>query len=177
MRKVLLPLVPLVFMLNCAKEPTSISSLPSFDASNDAGATSTWTNGSFFQDVTGAADCIGQDPYVHFYGEIQYMLHEVTSPSGNTQSHLQFRPITPDGPQFYAQELPSGRLYTLNDGLPVNQVFHFGPNQTFSYVERDIYTNVADPHDKWQAKFRVHVTLNANGDVTAERTLFECGPL
>jgi hypothetical protein len=183
MRKALLSIVPLMFLLNCTTEPTQVTSRPdvtlplSFDMSNANEATATWTRGSFFLDETGPLDCVEPDLVVHFYGEIPYMLHEVTSASGTTETHLQFRPVTPDGQQFHAQLFPSGRLYTLNDGVPVNQVFHFGPNQTFSFVERDIYTNVADPQDKWQAKFRVHVTLNANGTVTADRTVLECGAL
>jgi hypothetical protein len=145
-------------------------------ASATGGASSTWTRGSIFVDGTGFIDCLGED--VRIFGEDAFILHQVTSASGVTQSFFQFTPITPSGPEISLQGLTSGRLYQLQDGLPVNQVFQFGPDSTFSYVEKDVYVNVADKFDKVTFVLKSHVTLNANGEVRADRTVLSgalCG--
>ena len=143
-------------------------------ASTTSGASSTWTRGSIFVEGTGFIDCLGED--AHFFGEDRFVLHQVTSASGVTQSFFQFTPIRPGGSEISLQGLTSGRLYQLQDGLPVNQVFQFGPDSTFSYVEKDVYVNVADKFDKVTFVLKTHVTLNANREVTADRTV-SSGPV
>lgn len=170
--KLLLATVALVAM--ACDEPRSpiglgTESAYAITASTTGGASSTWTRGSLFVDGTGFIDCLGED--VRIFGEERFILHQVTSASGVTQSFLQFTPITPRGPEISLQGLTSGKLYQLQDGLPVNQVFQFGPDSTFSYVEKDVYVNVADKLDKVTFVLKSHVTLNANGNVTADRSV------
>ena len=143
-------------------------------ASSTGGASSTWIRDSIFQDGTGFIDCLGED--VRNWGEDLYILHQVTSASGVTQSFFQFSPITPGRSPISLLGLTSGRLYQLHDGLPVNQVFQFGPDSTFSYVEKDVYVNVADRFDTVTFVFKSHVTLNANGKVTVDRSV-SSGPV
>lgn len=174
MRCLPLTVLPLV-LLACERQPVAPDQVlrPEF-AATSGGASSTWTRGSILVDGTGFIDCLGED--AHFFGEELFILHQVTSASGVTQSFFQFSPITPSGPQFSLQGLTSGRLYQLQDGLPINQVFQFGPDSTFTYVEKDVYVNVADKFDKVTFVLRSHVTLNANGKVTVDRSI-SSGPV
>ena len=176
---IMLATVPVVVM--ACDEPRSpigpgTESAYAITASTTGGASSTWTRGSIFVDGTGFIDCLGED--VRIFGDERFILHQVTSASAVTQSFLQFTPITPGGPEISLQGLTSGRLYQLQSGLPVNQVFQFGPDSTFSYVEKDAYVNVADKFDKVTFVLKSHVTLNANREVTVDRMLFSgalCG--
>jgi hypothetical protein len=134
------------------------------------GTTSTWIRSSFVADAIAFIDCLGEN--AHIFGEVPFILHQVTNWSGGTLTFLQLSPITPSGPSFSLQGLSSGRLYQLQNGLPVNEMMQSGPDGTFSHQERGVFVNVADGHDKVYATFRAHMTINANGTVTVDRSEF-----
>ncbi len=110
-------------------------------------------------------DCLGEN--VHFYGWVPIQWHQVTSASGNYNYHFQYRPVTPKDPPFYA-ETESGTLYLYKNGGPINESFHEATvGSVYHFVDFETYVAV-DSKDSFKNKFMVQVTVNANGDLTAE---------
>lgn len=168
MRKPVLSLVPLVF-LACQQEPTAPSAAPA----PNFRATSTVTRASFFADNTLFIACL--EEYVRFHGEVPYVQHQVARPSGDSLFTIQFVPVTPVTPPFVAEAQTSGTVYVYKNGQPINQVFVVGPGQVITIVDREVY--VADNGDQLRLSFRQHLTVNANGEVTVDRSdafEFEC---
>jgi hypothetical protein len=163
MRTASLALVPLL-VLGCGKESLApaIGPMPRFQA------TSTMTRGSFFQDVTVFIPCLAQD--VRFHGEVPFAEHQITSASGQTLFKIQLVPVTPVTPQFFADALASGTTYIYKNGHPINQEFIVGPGQVFTNIDREVYQ--ADDGDQLSLTLQSHLTVNANGDVTVDRTEF-----
>jgi hypothetical protein len=164
-----LAVLPFLF-LACGHEPVAPASIlaPNFQA------TSTWTRSSFFVDVTLSIPCLGEN--VRFHGEVPFMLHEVTTPSGGSHSFLQLAPLTPVTPPYFAEGLTSGTVYRYHNGLPINQMFSAGPGEVITIHDREVY--VADNGAELRVSFVRHLTVNANGDVIvdrAESSDFLCG--
>lgn len=161
MRKLALTLVPLS-LLACEKQPVAPAAVPAprFQA------TSTVTRSSFFADNTLFISCLGQN--VRFHGEVPFIQHEVTTTSGGSLFTIQFVAVTPVTPPFLAEAQVSGTVYVYKNGQPINQVFVVGPGEVTTIVDREIY--VADNGDQLRVSFRLHLTVNANGDVTVDRS-------
>jgi len=140
------------------------AALPTFSAAQD------WVRSSFTVDNIFFVDCLGED--VRFFGEVPFQYHQVTSSSGNFSYHFQLRPQTPNIPPFFAQGQTSGKLYTYKNGGPSNESFHLGAGEVFTVVGNETY--VAEDGDRLKGKARIHVTVNANGELIVSR--FEVGP-
>lgn len=125
-----------------------------------------WERSSFLVDDVIFIDCL--DENVRAFGEVLFQYHEVTTSSGNFSYHFQLRPATPNGPAFFIQGQTSGKLFRYKNGLPGNEVFHLGPGEVQSFVIVETY--VADDGDRVVGKVRLHLTRNANGELTVSRT-------
>lgn len=131
-------------------------------------ATQTWNRSSFFQDATLFIACLGEP--VRFVGEVPFYYHAVTSDAGTFSYKLQFRPETPNQPQFSATGQTTGRVFWYKNGLPVNESFHAGPGEVHTLTDYEVY--VADNGDRFKVYLRVHMTVSANGELTVSRSDF-----
>jgi len=143
-----------------ATEAPSVSAVAS-----TAGAAQTWERSSFFVDNVVFIDCLGEN--VRAFGEVLFQYHEVTTSSGNFSYHFQFRPTTPNRTPFFIQGETSGKLFRAKNGIPGNESYHLGPGEvvTFGIVE----TFVAEDGDRVVGKVNLHLTVNANGELTVSR--------
>jgi hypothetical protein len=124
-----------------------------------------WERSSFFVDNVLFIDCLGEN--VRAFGEVLFQYHEVTASSGNFSYHFQLRPATPNAPPFFIQGQTSGKLFQLKNGLPGNESFHLGPGEVYSFGIVETY--VAEDGDRVVGKLHLHLTVNANGDLTVSR--------
>jgi hypothetical protein len=128
-------------------------------------AAQSWERSSFLVDNVLFIDCLGEN--VRAFGEVLFQYHEVTTSSGNFSYHFQLRPATPNGPAFFIQGQTSGKLFRYKNGLPANESFHLGPGEVFTFVTLETY--VAEDGDRLVGSLRVHLTVNANGELTVSR--------
>ena len=96
-----------------------------------------------------------------------YTSHGVTTPSGNTSYTFRFLPITPVTPQYLAVGQTSGKAYKYHNGLPYNESGHFAAGEVIRFKQQEVY--VAENKDKLYVDGWLHVTINANGELTADR--------
>jgi hypothetical protein len=136
-----------------------------------ASAAQSWERSSFFVDNVFFVDCLGEN--VRAFGEVPFQYHEVTSSSGNFSYHFQLRPFTPNSPPFLIQGQTTGKLFRAKHGIPGNESFHLGPGEVFTFVINETY--VAEDGDRLVGKLNLHLTVNANGELTVSR--LEMGPL
>jgi hypothetical protein len=104
---------------------------------------------------------------MHFYGEVPYMMHEVTSGSGGYDYFFQLLPVTPNSPPYYAVGETSGEVFRNAFGFPINQSFHLAAGEVYTFLDHEAY--VAANGDKLVLWVRVHLTINANGELVVER--------
>jgi hypothetical protein len=140
-------------------EAPSVKDVPTVSAAQS------WERSSFFVDQVLFIDCLGEN--VRAFGEVLFQYHEVTSSSGNFSYHLQFRPATPNTPPFFIQGQTSGKLFRYKNGLPANESFHLGPGEVYTFGT--VETFVAEDGDRLVGKVNIHVTINANGELTVSR--------
>src|SRR5690348_2576812 len=79
-------------------------------------ATETWTRVTFFNDHTFFVPCLGEN--VRFFGFVPFQYHYVQDAAGGFNYHIQYRPLTPNGPAFVAEGLTSGKVYQYQYGHP-----------------------------------------------------------
>jgi hypothetical protein len=142
---------------------------PSFSTAADQ----SWQRSSFTVDGDVYIDCMGED--MHFFGEVPFIYHEVTSASGTFTYFYQLRPSTPTISPFLAQGETSGKLFTYKNGGPINETFQLSAGEVHTIVDREVY--VADDGDRLEVELILHITTNANGDLTADHydfSDFEC---
>jgi hypothetical protein len=135
--------------------------LPAFSASDN----STWIRSSMLTDVTYFVPCLGEN--LHLYGPTFFQYHEVTSNSGNTEWHVHLLAQTPNLPPFTATGQSTGRVFTYNYGHPINTIFHLGPGQVVTALDKETYTG--SDGTILSFTYHLHITVNANGVVTVER--------
>jgi hypothetical protein len=170
-RVVWLLMLGTAFLAGGCQDPVSTEA-PSVKAvSPTASAAQNWERSSFFVDNVIFIDCLGEN--VRAFGEVLFQYHEVTTSSGNFSYHFQLRPATPNTPPFFVQGQTSGKLFRYKNGLPANESFHLGPGEVFTFVTLETY--VAEDGDRLVGSLRVHLTVNANGELTVSR--LEEGPL
>lgn len=149
----------------CEREPAAPDRtvMPAFSA------TTTWTRSSVFFDFPGIpVACRGET--MHFFGEVFYQMHEVTTPSGTYQYFFQLSPQTPNDPPYYAVGEQSGAVLVFRNGGPFNESFHLGPGETHTIIDDEVY--VGDNHDRLTVTRRSHLTVNANGELVVDRMEF-----
>ena len=159
------------FLIGGCEDPAPTEA-PSVKVVPTLSAAQSWERSSFFVDNVVFIECLGEN--VRAFGEVLFQYHEVTTSSGNFSYHFQFRPATPNTPPFFVQGLTSGKLFRYKNGLPANESFHLGPGEVFTFVTLEMY--VAEDGDRLVGSFRVHLTVNANGELTVSRLeeSFEC---
>ena len=163
----LLPLVIGVVLLGSCRDaaPTGPSAQQATPVLG-LGAEQSWDRTSIFVDVIVFVECLGEN--VRFFGEVPIHTHQVTSGSGNVNVHVQVRPVTLVDPPFVAVGQTSGRLFQpANLGQPINQVIHLAAGEVGHVVHTEYY--VAEDGDRLIASESLHLTVNANGDVTVSR--------
>jgi len=122
-----------------------------------------WERDQFYVDNSGfAIPCLDEED-AHVYGWAPYQWHHVTSNSGNYKYYLQYRPVTPNSPPVYLDA--GGRLYLYKNGGPVHETFHLAPGEVYNLVGREIY-EATNSNDRLRAKYKLHITVNANGDLS-----------
>jgi len=160
MRRLLAVLALGAVVVACSEQATSPNPTPSFSA------TTNWERGSFsYTSPLIYVDCLGED--VQFSGEIPYQSHSVVSASGNTSIIFQYRPVTPHGPPYAGIGQTSGTIYWYKNGLPVNVSHHVGPGEVYTFTDHEVY--VADNGDKLFVEAQLHLTFNANAELTSYR--------
>jgi hypothetical protein len=156
-----------VFLIASCQGPESIA--PSVTSGNPSfRADQSWERSSFFTENRIFAECLGE--VVRVFGVVEFQYHEVTSGAGNFHFNFQLRPVTPNTPQFFAQGLTSGKLFQYKNGLPINESFHLAAGEVHTIVGNEVY--VAANGDRLLVTYRLHVTVNANGELTASRSEF-----
>ena len=162
MRKLALALIPSL-VLACDRGPAAPAavSAPAFAASSD------WTRSSFFFDFPGVLVPCRRET-MHFYGEVPYTSHQVSSASGVYNYHFQLSPQTPNNPPYYAVGETSGKVYLYKNGGPLNESFHLAAGEVHTYLDRETY--VAENGDRLVTDLTFHVTTNANGQLTADKS-------
>lgn len=141
------------------------------------GAQQHWVRSTFFVDNIVFIACLNED--VRFFGVSPFQYHEVVSASGNRQWKLQILPQNTKneaefGP-FLAVGQSSGRVYEYENGGPINEMFHLGPGEVHTIVDKEVF--VAENGDRLEVHLRAHLTINANGELVVLRvdlTDFEC---
>lgn len=162
MRLPSLSLLPLL-LVACERQPAAPDPAlrPSFQATSD------WTRASFFFDFPGVfVACRGET--MHFFGEVPYQRHDVTSASGASSYFFQLSPETPNNPPYVAVGESSGKVYTYKNGGPGNESFHLAAGEVHTYLDRETY--VAENGDKVIADRTFHITTNANGQLTVNKS-------
>lgn len=138
------------------------------------GAGTEWEQGSFYVDSPGVfVPCLGET--VHFFGEVVYKRHAVTTPSGGTSYKYQEVALNSNQPPYFAVVESTGKVYRWQNGHPLNVSFHQATGETLSVHVRGSY--VADDGDKLIGTFHMHLTTNANGELVVNRVYdsgFEC---
>ena len=161
MRSLSVPLLALV-LANCERQPVA----PDRALRPEFAATSDWTRSSFFFDFPGVfVACRGET--MHFYGEVPYTWHQVTSPSGSYNYFFHILPETPSGPPYTGVGETSGKVYLYKNGGPGNESFHLAAGEVHTYL--DLETYVAENGDRLSVARTFHVTTNANGQLTVNR--------
>ena len=122
-----------------------------------------WERSSFDVDATVFVPCLGEN--VRFFGTVPFQFHSVTTASGTFNYKLQFRP-GPVSPPFFGHALTSGTLYRFVNG-PLNETFHAGAGEVLRFKVNETY--ISESGDRLEASAFVHVTTNANGDVTVQK--------
>lgn len=169
MRCLPLTVLPLV-LLACERQPVAPDQVlrPEFAATSD------WTRLSFLFDFPGVfVACRGET--MHFYGEVPYQWHQVTSASGVYNYHFQLSPATPGSPPYYGVGETSGTVYLYKNGGPLNESFHLAAGEVHTYLDREAY--VAENGDRLIVNRTFHITTNANGQLTVnkfEDTGYQC---
>lgn len=165
-RVVITAICTAVFLGACAETPgpTEIPddaiAAPVFSA-----ASQYWIRDFYMGDYYVYVDCLGE--VVHYYGPIYFQWHQVEAASGDYNYHFQIRPATPNIEPYYAEGTESGKLYIYKNGGPINESFHAAAGEVYTYIDFETYVAV-DSKDKLKAKYSVHTTVNANGDLTVE---------
>jgi hypothetical protein len=138
------------------------------------GADTQWERASFYVDGFSApVPCLGEN--VVFSGWVPYRRHEVTTPSGNTSYKYQLLPQTPNIVPFIGIGELSGDVYYYQNGHPFNESFHLAAGETLSVHTRELYES--DEGVRFEGVFTLHMTTNANGELTVNRLEsdgFEC---
>jgi len=169
MRPLSLTLLPLL-LAACEQPPVAPDQAPgpSFQAASE------WTRASFSYDFPGVfVACRGET--MHFYGEVPYKMHEVTTASGGYNYFFQLSPATPASPPYYGVGETSGKVYLYKNGGPLNESFHLAAGEVHTYLDRETY--VAENGDRLSVDRTFHITTNANGQLTVDRfedTGYQC---
>lgn len=131
-------------------------------SSNLTGAAQDWERVTIFNDHTFFIPCLNED--VRLYGYVSYQFHEVATPSGGYDFKIQYQPQNPGDPPFVAEGQTSGKVFTYNNGRPVNVSFHSAAGENQTTVVNEMY--VAADGSKLIGDATFHYTVNANGDLT-----------
>jgi hypothetical protein len=143
-------------------ERASLPGSPAFSASDN----STWNYSSFYVDyVRNDISCLGEP--MHFFGPNFFRYHQVTSDAGNFHYHFQILPQTPNLPPFIGVGLVTGRVFTYKNGGPYNEVYHIGPGESITVTANETY--IGSDGTTFGDTYRLHITNNANGVITASR--------
>jgi hypothetical protein len=119
-----------------------------------------WERGSFDVDIVVFVPCLGEN--VRFFGTVPFQFHSVLTPSGTFNYKLQFRPGAVS-PPFFGLALTSGTLYRFTGGA-YNETSHAAAGEVLRFKVNETY--IADNGDRLETSFFVHMTINANGDLT-----------
>lgn len=160
------PLLLILLLPACGRDPIAPGAnlLPTFAATTD------WSRGVMFLDFPGIPiACRGENH--HFFGETPYRQLEVTDASGGYHYRFQFAPVTPNDAPYLSVGETSGQVFVYKNGLPINETLQLGPGEVYVYNDREMY--VAENGDKLTVSLRIHVTVNANGDLVVDRATFE----
>jgi hypothetical protein len=125
-----------------------------------------WVTGSFFADNVLYVECLGEN--VRFYGEVPYRWHRVFKPSGGYSDFFALAPSTPQQP-FLAEGLSSGIVWEARGSIDP-EMYRAGPGEVVHISYRETYVSSSGP--TFHVKGGTHVTINANGDVTAFRDFY-----
>jgi hypothetical protein len=123
-----------------------------------------WVRSSFDVDNTVFVPCLREN--VRFFGPVPFQFHTVRTTSGTFNSKFQLRPGAVS-PPFFGHALASGTLYEFANGGTYNETFHSAAGEVFRFKIHETY--LSEGGDRLEASAFVHVTINANGDVTVQK--------
>lgn len=167
--------LPVAFLVACKEQPTAppqqthTAPAPSFSA-----ATSGWTEFVFTADSgdgTFYAPCI--DDYLDEIGHIEFRVHTVTTDNGSLTTHhvhvLDDFHLRGDRTGTWEPALPNLMYGTYEEHSPgVNGAYEFRDNfNPYFYVNTVSGTKMNFP-------LKLKVTINANGEVTVDRSVERC---
>lgn len=126
-------------------------------------ANQAWIESSFYADNLTYVPCLGED--LRFYGEVPYRWHRVWNASGGYSDVFILEPSTPKS-EFLAEGMTSGIVWKAR-GATDPAIYRAGPGEVIHAILRENY--ISDSGPNFQATGDIHVTINANGDVTVDR--------
>jgi hypothetical protein len=162
-RELMFAPVVVAVLLTACRDPVSTRDIaaelspPRFATQQD------WVRSSFNVDQVVFVPCLGEN--VRFFGPVLFQYHTVLTASGTFNTKYQLRPGAVS-PPFFAQGLTSGTLYTFRGG-PNNRTFHSAAGEVFRLKANESY--IAENGDRLEADLFVHVTTNANGEVSVQK--------
>lgn len=150
----------------CSDSPmTTEESLPASDVGVLTDV-SEWERSSFWQDAHIYIPCLGET--VNFLGEVLYAWHTVATPSGAFNINYEILPYTPNSPTFLAIGDVSGKVYEYAHGLAIHMTWHQMPGEVQTQTDREVY--IAENGDRLLIRFNYHWTVDANGNLTVEKS-------
>jgi hypothetical protein len=162
-RELMFASLVIAVLLTACRDPVSTRDIsaelspPLFAAQQD------WVRSSFNVDQVVFVSCLGEN--VRFFGTVPFQYHTVLTPSGTFDTKFQLRPGAVS-PPFFGQGLTSGTLYKFRGG-PYNETFHSAAGEVFRFKTKESY--IAENGDRLEGDAFLHVTTNANGEVTVQR--------
>ena len=125
-----------------------------------------WVTGSFFADNLLYVECLGEN--VRFYGEVPYRWHQVFKPSGGYSGFFALAPSTPQQP-FLAEGMSSGIVWQARGSIDP-EMYRVNAGEVSHIVYRETYISRDGP--TFHVNGGTHVTINANGELTAYRDFY-----
>jgi hypothetical protein len=152
-----------IAVVSCDSTPVEPLGVVDSAATPLFGANQVWVDDSFFADNLVYVECLGEN--IRFYGEVPYRWHRVFNSSGGYNDLFRLAPSTPQQP-FLAEGMSSGVVWEAR-GSTDPGTYHAGPGEVIHASYNETYISPDGPTMKVYGGN--HVTINANGEVTASR--------
>jgi len=165
--RILALLVIFLFLIPaCSDSPVTTEETALVPDVGPATDISEWERSSFWQDSHIYIPCL--DETVNFVGEVLYAWHTVATPSGGFNINYEILPYTPGAPTFLAIGDVSGKVYEYANGLAIHMTWHQVPGDVQTQTDREVY--IAENGDRLHVRFTYHWTIDANGNLTVEKS-------
>jgi hypothetical protein len=150
-------------VVSCDAIPVEPPGVDESAANPQFAANQTWVTGSFDVENFFFAECLGEE--LRFYGEVPFKWHRVFNSSGGYNDLFIAVPASPNVP-FMAEGLSSGIVWETRGGADP-ETSHAGPGEVIRLTIAEAY--ISRDGINFTAYGGFHITINANGDVTASR--------